>query len=99
MARRLSLTQLARLALKRSGAYKRLFLDNAGFKPDASVVLADLRRFCRADGRSTFTLDDPSGRTQALLEGRREVFERIMAYIHANDDQIHYLQEQIPSEE
>lgn len=99
MARKLTLSQIARLALKRSGSYKRLFMDNSSINPDAADVLADLKRFCRADGTSTFMSDDPYGRKQALLEGRREVFERILAYINANDDDLYRLHEQVPQEQ
>lgn len=93
--RKLSLVQLAALALRRSGGYKRLFKEGNAFRPDAEVVLADLRRFCRADGTSTYS-DNPQ--RMALLEGRREVFERIMAYIQANDADIHRLHEQVPQD-
>lgn len=93
--RKLTLNQIARLALRRSGAYKRLFLDDQHLTPDAEIVLADLKRFCRADGSSTYS-DNPH--RMALLEGRREVFERIKAYLYANDTDIHRLQEQVPQD-
>lgn len=92
-----TLSQLAYLALRRSGAYKRMFKtkDQTTLNEDARVVLADLKRFCRADGTSTFN-ENPY--KMALLEGRREVFERMRAYIEANDADIHRLQETVPTE-
>lgn len=95
MNRRLTLPQLATMLYRRKGAYARLFKEKDHIGPDASIILADLRRFCRADGTSTFS-ENPQ--KMALLEGRREVFERIMAYINASDDDIKRLQEQVPTE-
>lgn len=63
---------------KRSQHYKRLFIDDDGTPSiDGEKVLADLRKFCRGD-RSTFDADP---RIHALLEGRREVFLRILAML------------------
>lgn len=69
---------VAHLNGKRSQHYKRLFIDDDGTPSiDGQKVLADLRKFCRGD-RSTFDADP---RIHALLEGRREVFLRILAML------------------
>ena len=63
---------------RRSMHYQRLFMDDDGTPSnDGQKVLADLRKFCRGD-RSTFDADP---RIHALLEGRREVFLRILAML------------------
>ena len=46
-------------------------------------MLADLARFCRVY-LTTFVRGDPHA--GALGEGRREVFNRIAALIHLNED-------------
>lgn len=47
-----------------------------------SIVLADLERFCHArDDQTTYVDEDPTGRAQAQLEGRRQVYMRLRAYI------------------
>lgn len=64
---------------KRSMHYQRLFIDDDGAPSiDGEKVLADLRKFCRGD-QSTFHQDP---RIHALLEGRREVFLRILAMLN-----------------
>lgn len=46
------------------------------------IVLADLERFCHArHDQTTFVLDDPTGRDQAQLEGRRQVYLRLSGYL------------------
>lgn len=47
-------------------------------------VLADLAKFCRADD-STFHIDS---RMHALIEGRREVWLRIISHIKNSPDEI-----------
>ena len=70
--------------LRRRDAYRRTFLGADGRPHDgAARVLADLRRFCRATAPS-FTPNDPY--TTALLEGRREVWNRLMAFLTLDDD-------------
>lgn len=70
-----------RIFSSRKTAYERLF-DKTN--PDASIVLADLARFCRAT-ESTFKADD---RLHAVLEGRREVWLRIQKYINMTQDEL-----------
>jgi hypothetical protein len=62
---------------KRRQSYRRLFLDGDGrVHPTAEVVLADLKRFCRAD-TSTVVVSPVSKAidplAMAMAEGRREV--------------------------
>ena len=52
--------------------------------PVAEVVLADLARFCRAS-ETTFL---PNDRAHAVLEGRREVWLRLMKYLHMTPEEI-----------
>lgn len=47
-------------------------------------VIRDLERFCRAS-ESTF---HPDARVHALLEGRREVFLRILDHLKLSDEQL-----------
>lgn len=47
-------------------------------------VLGDLARFCRAH-ETTFTEND---RTSALLEGRREVWNRIARHMNMTDEEL-----------
>lgn len=69
---------MAQINGRRSLHYQRLFMDDDGTPSiDGQKVLADLRKFCRGD-RSTFDADP---RIHALLEGRREVFLRILAML------------------
>lgn len=48
------------------------------------AVLRDLARFCRAD-ETTFHID---ARTSSLLEGRREVWLRIMKHLNLTPDEM-----------
>lgn len=92
--------RLIRRVLRRKLAYRRTFMDAEGrLHPDAEVVLADLRRFCRATG-STMVLS-PVSKTidplaMAMAEGRREVWMRLMAHLHVDEKQVFNLVE--PSE-
>lgn len=74
-----------------STSYRGVFLSANG-EPNVSqaVVLQDLRRFCFAEKR-TFQRDkdgriDPVA--SALMEGRREVWIRINAFLHLTDEQL-----------
>lgn len=70
------------LRVRRKRAYVALFMgDDGTVTPDADIVLADLRDFCRAR-ETTF---DADARTHALLEGRREVWLRISGYLTINE--------------
>lgn len=72
-------------------AYKTLFKQGDGeLNPSAEIVMADLKKFCRAD-RSTFVAGDPY--SSALLEGRREVFLRICSYLNLIEQDFYSLTE------
>ena len=64
---------------RRQFAYKKTF---GG--PPGQEVLRDLAKFCRAQ-TSTFHADP---RAHAMLEGRREVWLRIMDHLHLTDTQL-----------
>ena len=65
----------------------------------AEVVLADLKRFCRAD-TSTVVVSPVSKAidplAMAMAEGRREVWNRIQSYLHMADREITQLKEEDP---
>lgn len=73
----------------RRKAYRRVFLaDDSTLSRDATLVLADLKRFCRA-AESTLMVSPVTGQVDpvatAAAEGRREVWLRIMAHLHLED--------------
>lgn len=71
-----------RWMLRRKRAYVGLFGGADGVPAgDAAIVLADLREFCRGM-KSSF---DSDTHVTALLEGRREVWLRIMGYLHLTE--------------
>lgn len=81
----------------RKRAYRRVFLDGDGnIGPDAEIVLADLKRFCRA--LSSTVVVSPVSKSidplaMAMAEGRREVWNRLMAHLHIDDKVITRLEE------
>ena len=83
--------------LWRRQSYKRVFLDQDG-KPnrDAEIVLADLKKFCRA--QSSTVVVSPVSKTidpyaMALAEGRREVWNRLASYLYLDDKIVQNLSE------
>ena len=78
------------LTLIRRRAYRAAFNN-----PEGRKVLADLRRFCRA---SVPTADVNNVQTTYLLEGRREVWCRLMAHLHLTDEDVVKLVEEYPNE-
>lgn len=77
------LNVLRRRASRLAQAWRRIIGGTDGkMTREAHNVLADLRNFCRADGRSTFSTDPL---VMARLVGRREVFERIQNYLNLDD--------------
>ena len=78
------------LTLVRRRAYRAIFNSVEGRK-----VLADLRRFCRA---TMPTADVNNVHTTYLLEGRREVWGRIMAHLNLTDEDVSTLIEEYPNE-
>lgn len=79
------------MTLIRRRAYRAIFNSVEGRK-----VLADLRRFCRA---SMPTADVNNVHTTYLLEGRREVWGRIMAHLNLTDDDVSNLIEEYPRDD
>ena len=83
--------------LRRKRSYRLTFLDGDGnIAPEAQVVLNDLRRFCRATG--TTMMMSPVSKTidplaMAMAEGRREVWNRIMAHLYVNEKQVFELEQ------
>ena len=83
--------------LRKKLAYRRTFMDDQGeLTAEAQLVLNDLRKFCRATG-STMVLS-PVSKTidplaMAMAEGRREVWNRIMAHLYVNEKQVFELHE------
>ena len=77
----------------RKRAYRRVFLDGDGnIGPDAEIVLADLKRFCRA--MSSTVVVSPVSKSidplaMAMAEGRREVWLRIMGHLNMTKSCIH----------
>ena len=78
------------MVLIRRRAYKVAFSG-----PDGQKVLADLRRFCRA---TLPTADVNNVHTTYLLEGRREVFLRILSHLQLTEDDVYKLIEENPNE-
>lgn len=74
----------------RRKAYRNTF-DN----PEGRRVLADLRRFCRADRP---TADVNNVHTTYLLEGRREVWLRILAHLSLTEEDVVQLIEEYPND-
>jgi hypothetical protein len=75
---------------KRRRAYQDTFNGPAG-----KQVLADLRRFCRA---TLPTADVDNVNSTFLLEGRREVWLRIMSHLNLTDEDVHQLIEEYDNE-
>lgn len=85
-----------KLVWRRRDSYRRLFLDDrGGLLPDAEIALADLKRFCNG-AKSSIRLGgdgnvDPYA--MAVAEGRREVWNRINAYLYIDDKTVTNLTE------
>ncbi len=75
---------------KRQKAYRSVFNS-----PEGKKVLADLRRFCRA---TTPTADVNNVQATYLLEGRREVWCRLMAHLQLTDEDVYNLIEENSNE-
>lgn len=54
------------------------------------IVLSDLRKFCHADKPTIF---HPDAAVMARREGRREVWTRIMNYLHLDENEVRKLME------
>ena len=81
---------------RRSRRYKDLFQSQGKLSRSGEVVLADLRKFCRVDKSTAHVANgsiDPV--MMALLEGRREVFMRILSYLNTDEAEIIKLKEDL----
>lgn len=91
------LNRIIEKILWRKRAYRLTFLDADGnLNPTAKVVMTDLRKFCRATGSTVVVSPvtkqiDPIA--MAMAEGRREVWNRIMAHLHVDEKQVFELNE------
>lgn len=86
-----------RRLLNRRRAYRSTFLmDDGRPNPQAEIVLADLKRFCRAQ-TSTVTINpitksvDPMA--MAMAEGRREVWNRLQSFLNISDKELSEISE------
>ena len=77
--------KLAEYIRRRQRAYRAVF-SGEGDKADIEFVMLDLAAFCRAY-KPTFHPTNP--KIQDLLEGRREVFQRIMDFTHLSHDTLY----------
>jgi hypothetical protein len=78
----------------RMRAYKEVFRQPDGsLTPAAEVVLADLKKFCRAD-RSTHSFGGKPT-DMAVAEGRREVWLRLMSFLNMTEADFYHLKEEI----
>lgn len=86
------MTEAVRNVLNRKAAYRRVFMNPQGdLTRDGEIVLADLRRFCRASSSTAIVSPvskqiDPLA--MAMAEGRREVFNRLVAHLFINEKQV-----------
>ena len=80
--------------LKKSRSYKALFKHNNTFKREAEIVLSDLRKFCNFNtttAQSRGPAIDPL--QMARMEGRREVYLRILVNLNTDENEIIKLKE------
>lgn len=75
------LEKAKRFLFRRRFAYHQVFNKESEF---AQMVLKDLGKFCRVD-KTTFHDD---ARLHALIEGRREVYLRILQHIELSQDEL-----------
>ena len=91
------ISKIVEKVLRKKLAYRRTFMDEQGnLTPEAEIVFNDLRKFCRVTG-STVVIS-PISKTvdplaMAMAEGRREVWNRIMAHLYVNEKQVFELAE------
>ena len=92
-----NLTTNASNLLRRKSAYRRVFLhSDGGMTRDQELVLADLRRFCRATSSTVVVSPVSKGidpLAMAMAEGRREVWLRIAGMLHIDEKTLFNLQD------
>lgn len=76
----------------RRQAYQLTYLGADGFlTPEARIIFADLKRFCNAN-KSSIRVSPQTGMIDAIAmgvaEGRREVWNRMMEYLHLDEKQL-----------
>lgn len=74
---------LAAYIRRRQAAYKNVFTVGETNADDLEFVMLDMAAFCRA---YTPTFHPTNPKIQDLLEGRREVYQRIMDYTRLSHD-------------
>lgn len=74
---------LASYIRRRQVAYKNVFSEGETSKADLEFVMLDMAAFCRAYSP---TFHPTNSKIQDLLEGRREVYQRIMDYTRLSHD-------------
>lgn len=67
---------------RRKQAYQAVFAESI----NASVVMADLGKFCFA-GESTF---HPDPRVDAMQEGRKQVYQRIANHLNLTEGELYF---------
>lgn len=82
-------------------SYQRLFLKDGKPTPEAKVILADLKAFCRGGDYPSISKNvagtvDPY--EMAVREGRREVWRRITEALYLDESYIINLREEYPHE-
>lgn len=88
----LSINNLIRMrAVNLAREYKSLFHgDNGAIRRSGEHVLADLRSFCFAGGKTVF---DKDPLMMARREGRREVFMRLQNFLNLDEATVQKLME------
>lgn len=80
--------RIADIIFRRRNSYRAVFRPGGEIGVAANIVLADLKKFCRGD-RSTMIVSMVTQRVDthasANLEGRREVWLRIMHHLNISD--------------
>lgn len=71
---------------RRKQAYAAVFSEGPTDKADIEFVMLDLALFCRAYSP---TFNPHNSKIQDLLEGRREVFQRVKDYTTLTHDQLY----------
>lgn len=88
--------KLRKLIFSRRLAYRQTFMPGGQATPAADIVLADLRRFCRASS-SAAQLSPQSGMVDPIATGiaigRQEVWHRIASNLHLSDADLYRLVE------
>lgn len=87
-----------RRVFTRRTSYRRVFMDQEGrITRDAEIVLADLKRFCRAT-TSTVVVSPVSKNidpyAMAIAEGRREVWNRLASFLYLDEKTVQRLTEE-----